>query len=256
MSLHPPQAVPVQRHRKDSMASQNSSLPGKIIVFLLIAFLAVSGVNAQDIKPGFVNDATILAKLPERKDVQKILDKESAIWDQRFTDRRKIIKVYLDSVSTAETALKAARTRLESDTAKVAESDSAQVPAADSAGAKTDSAGPAKEAKAAGKLPPELDDTLQLHREFERLEKTLEKEKKEFVAYYHKIYGKDGILNRRNAELSQSILEKVNRSIVETSQTLGVSMVFDASILLYIDQNFNFTDQVMQALNIEQERAR
>lgn len=207
-------------------------------------------------KPGFVNDATILAKLPERQDVQKILDKESAIWDQRFSDRRKIIKIYLDSVSTAETALKAARTKLEADTAKAGESAPAQVQAADSAGAKTDSAGRAKEIKAVGKLPAELDDTLKLHREFERLEQTLEKEKRECVAYYHGIYGKDGILNRRNAELSQSILEKINRSIGETSQTLGVSIVFDSSVLLYSDQNFNFTNQVMQALNIDQERAR
>jgi len=222
---------------------------------LLIAFLAVSAVNAQELKLGFVNDATILAKLPERQSVQKILDKESAIWDQRFSDRRKIIKVYLDSVGTAEAALKAARTKLESDSAKVSET-APLAETVDSAGAKADSAAPAKDSKAAGKLPPELDDTLKLHREYERLERALEKEKKEFVTYYHKTYGKDGILNRRNAELSQSILEKVDRSIAETSQTLGVSMVFDSSVLLYLDQNFNFTDQVMQALNIEQERAR
>lgn len=226
----------------------------KSLVFLIFILLISVSARAQELKLGFVDDRTILEKLPARAEVQKILDQETALWEQRFTDRRQLLRVCLDSVKALQTDLEKAR-KGQTTAAETETKSNSPAPTANPS-AQTDSSGsPAKaddSKTAADQAAQASPDTLELLAKLDRLERKLENSKKEIVALYHRIYGKNGILNRRNAELSQSILEKISRSVSDVSQTAGVSFVFDSSVLLYIDQDYNYTEQVMEALNIEQ----
>lgn len=208
-------------------AGKNPFIMRTVLVFLLVVLLVVPALQAQGVKMGFVSDQGILKQMPAKAEVQRILDQETAIWEQRFQNRQQEMQVYLDSV----TAL-GARLKVLKDTTVAG---GGQDLGADSTGA----------------------DTLAfLLAEQERLEEVLESRKKDLLAYYHQIYGKDGVLNRRNAELTQSILEKLHSTISDISQNLQLAVMLDASALLYIDQDYNYTDQVMEALNIETQRAR
>ena len=230
----------------------------KSLVFLAAVFLFAVSARAQELKLGFVDDRAILEKLPAKQEVQKILDQETAFWEQRFSDRRGLLKVYLDSVTAAQTALEKAGEG--GATAAEPEKQQSSPASALNPSAQTDSSGsPAATGggeAATGQQSQVPADTLELLVTLERLERELDKSKKEIVALYHQIYGRNGILKQRNAELSQSILEKVNRSISDVCQEVGVSLVFDSSALLYIDQDNNYTEQVLEALNIKQTGAR
>jgi len=231
---------------------------GKSLVSLMVIFFVSVSARAQELKLGFVDDRAIIEKLPARQEIQKILDQETVFWERRFTERRQSLKVCLDSVKTVQTALENAR----SDRGKAAEPVKRPLSPgpAENPSAQTDSsvspARPDSSEIVASQDSGTSADTLELRATLARLEGRLEKEKKETVSLYHRIYGQNGILNRRNAELSQSLLEKISRAISETSQTDGIGFIFDTSVLLYVDQDYNYTEQVMKALNIEQQRAR
>jgi Skp family chaperone for outer membrane proteins len=198
-----------------------------ILVFLLIVLLTVSALQAQGAKMGFVSDQDILRQMPAKVEVQRILDQETAIWEQRFQGRQQEMQTFLDSVTALDTRLESMRDTTAAGGGKALATDSTAA------------------------------DTLAfLEAEHERLEKVLEGKKKDLLAYYHQIYGKDGVLNRRNAELTQSILEKLHATISDISKTMQLSVMLDASALLYIDQEYNYTEQVMEALNIETQRTR
>ncbi len=180
--------------------------------------LAAQGqLVAQEAKFGFVEDQRILKDLPAVKEVQKILDKENAIWDQQFNDRQQLLKSVLDSVDTAEKLFLSTQKALQAGT------DTSAVKA----------------------------DTVAQKAELKRLLQKAEQSKKEVVGFYRRIYGDSGLLKRRNAELSQSVLERVNRAISDKGGQLGFTAIFDSSVLLYVDQEYNITDQVMEALNIQ-----
>lgn len=223
----------------------------KFIVFYTIVI--ISPVWAQQLKFGFVEDQLILEKLPAVREVQRILDQETAIWEKEFKDRQGLLKVYLDSVQAAVSLLTEAREALKKAEQETTEEEKPSPVEQDSSSV-TDSAAsqtginkpktPGKPAKASGV------DTVLLRQNQERLEARLEREKKEIVSLYREIYGKDGVLERRNAELSQSVFEKIHQAVTETGGREGADMVFDSSILLYVDQDLNLTEQVMEALGI------
>lgn len=221
----------------------------RFIVLLFIMMIPVS-LQSQEIKFGFVEDQRILQQLPSVAEVQKILDQESALWDQRFKERQQMLEAYLDSVTATKLELDAAR----ADTTQAAAEESTSQPQPDSTAASPDSAALADTTgqlvAAAGGTGTQVAsrDTVTLLVQLERLERSLDQAKKEVVAFYHKIYGEDGVLNQRNTELSQSIFEKLSRVITETGEKNNISMVFDSSILLYIDQDLNLTSQVLEAL--------
>ena len=223
----------------------------KFIVFYIIVIISPGW--AQQLKFGFVDDQLILEELPAVKEVQRVLDQETAIWEKKFRNRQGLIKVYLDSVQGVVSLLAEAREALkkaeeettEEEKPSPVEQDSSSV--TDSAASQTGINKP----KTPGK-PAEASevDTVLLRQNQERLEGSLERAKKEIVSLYREIYGKDGVLERRNAELSQSVYEKIHQAVTETGGREGVDMVFDSSILLYVDQDLNLTEQVLEALGI------
>jgi len=171
---------------------------------------------AQTTRFGFVEDKRILRDLPAVKEVQKILDRESSIWEKQFADRQTELKVVLDSVTVVETQL-----LQEQKTVRSAADTTARV------------------------------DTTALRSALNRLSRKAEQAKKETVGFYRRIYGDSGLLKQRNSELSQSVLERVNRAIDDKGKQLGYTAIFDSSVLLYVDQEYNITEQVMEALNIQ-----
>ena len=211
----------------------------RYLVFLAVTFFQATNLPAQQLRLGFVEDDKIIEKLPVKAELQKILDQETALWDKQFQAKQAELKVYIDSLKAATDSLTAARARL-------AQEDSAAL------APKSGEVSPKK----AATCEKEPKDTLELATAASKLETTLEKKKKEVVGFYHKIYGRDGVLKRRNAELTQSILERVDLSLSEVCESLKVQMIFDSSVLLYVDQDNNYTKQVMEALNIETDNAR
>jgi len=227
------------------------------IFIVVYTFIFLSPAWAQQL--GFVEDQLILEKLPAVKEVQRILDQETAIWENTFKDRQGMVKVYLDSVQAVVSLLTEAREALikaegettEEEKLSPVEQDSSSVP--DSAASQTginEPKTPGKPAEASGV------DTVLLQQNQERLEEALERAKKEIVALYREIYGKNGVLERRNSELSQSVFEKIHRAVTETSEREGADIVFDSSILLYVDQDLNLTEQVMETLGIGEQNLR
>ena len=220
-----------------------------LIVFCI--FIIISPGWAQELKFGFVEDQQIMEKLPAVKEVQRILDQETAIWEKEFTNRQSLLKVYLDSVTNAETLLTQARESLLK---------AGQTPAdQDSSLTLVDSASSAAETKKPGTKAKQAEaavDTIKLQQKLEMLEQKLEQQKKETVALYRKIYGENGVLERRNAELSQSILERIEKAIVQTCEQEPHDFIFESSILLYVNQEVNLTDKVMEALGVGEQRLR
>lgn len=186
------------------------------LVLLILILLSQGRLAAQTEKFGFVEDKRILRDLPAVKEVQKILDRESTIWEKQFGDRQTALKVVLDSVTAMETQILQEQKTVRS--------------AADTAAAP---------------------DTAALRSELNRLLQRAEQAKKETVGFYRRIYGDSGLLKRRNSELSQSVLERVNRAIDDKGRQLGFTAIFDSSVLLYVDQEYNITEQVMEALNMQ-----
>ena len=197
----------------------------RYLVLLTLIFAIVGSAGAQELKFGFIDDQRILSELPAVNEIQKILDKESLIWEKQFSDREQTLKDCLDSLTNVSGELLKARQA-------VAQS-----------GTVADTVAGA--------------DTVALNSRLKRLEGRAELAKKELVAFYRKIYGDNGVLKRRNAELSQSVLERLNQVIREQGGKLGYTLIFDNSLLLYVNQDYNITTQVMEALNIQKdERAR
>ena len=228
-----------------------------LLVFYTV--LIISPGWAQQPKFGFVEDQSILEKLPAVREVQRILDQETAIWEKTFRDRQSSLKVYLDSITAAESSLANTRealakageqTPVEETAAAPEEQDSSSVPL-DSVALPSEVKEPETPAEQAGDV-----DTLLLRQDLLRLERKLERKKKETVAFYRKIYGENGILERRNAELSQSILERIHNSVTDICGREGTDMVFDASILLFVDQDLNLTEQVLESLGVGEQQTR
>ncbi|MEA1997294.1 MAG: OmpH family outer membrane protein [Gemmatimonadota bacterium] len=260
----------------------------EFIVFLALTLLSTVSAGAQNLKFGFVEDDRILDRMPAVKEVQKVLDQETELWDKRFQERQQLIKVYLDSLSAATTALEQARqdsaqgpaTKAKEQEAAAPETVRPQAPpltgtpdtvsadslavavdsvstgqkeGADAAAAAATKPAAVQEEESAAEEPP---DTLALLQDISRLDSRLERAKKEAVAFYHRIYGEGGILARRNEELSQSVFERVNRAIAETGAINDIQVVFDASVLLFVDQDFNLTEQILEKLGLGQEQQR
>ena len=73
--------------------------------------------------------------------------------------------------------------------------------------------------------------------------------------YLNTIFGPDGSFERRNAELTQPILDKINSIISEIAQEEEYTYIFDAVAgnIAYADERYNITETVIEELNKEVE---
>jgi outer membrane protein len=94
--------------------------------------------------------------------------------------------------------------------------------------------------------------SLMLSEEKQR-EKKLELDKKleEYQKFVGETFGEDGLAARRNRELTQPIVDKINGILERLSETEGYSLVFDIANanIVYAKKEFDLTDRVLEELN-------
>jgi len=88
-------------------------------------------------------------------------------------------------------------------------------------------------------------------------EKQQENKAKEtaYLEYVNTVFGPDGTAERRNAELTQPILDKINSIIPKIAQEEKYDYVFDAVAgnIAYADTKYDLTEKVIEELNKEVE---
>ncbi|KPL19955.1 MAG: hypothetical protein AMJ92_00375 [candidate division Zixibacteria bacterium SM23_81] len=102
-------------------------------------------------------------------------------------------------------------------------------------------------------IPPRL--PFQALSENKQREKQEEYKAKEaaYLEYVNTIFGPDGTAERRNAELTQPILDKINSIIAKIAQDEDYAFVFDAvgGAIAYAAPKYDLTETVIDELNKE-----
>jgi len=78
----------------------------------------------------------------------------------------------------------------------------------------------------------------------------LEQKFKEYQQYMGDIFGEEGEAAKRNKELTQPIVEKINAVIAKIAEEEGYTMIFDSSQgnILYAKKAMDLTDKVLERL--------
>lgn len=84
----------------------------------------------------------------------------------------------------------------------------------------------------------------------ERL-RLIEQKKQEYQRFLSEIFGTGGRAERRNAELTSPLLEKINTALVNLAQREGYDLILDVAggNVAYIDENLDITDRLLDELN-------
>jgi outer membrane protein len=89
--------------------------------------------------------------------------------------------------------------------------------------------------------------------EEKKAEKKLELDRKmaEYEQFMAETFGDDGLAARRNKELTQPIVEKINRILEDLGKELGYTMIFDVANanVVYADKTLDLTEMVLTKLN-------
>jgi len=103
------------------------------------------------------------------------------------------------------------------------------------------------------KLRDELQAQSLMLSEEKKAEKKLELDRKmaEYEQFMDETFGDDGLAARRNKELTQPIVEKINRILEDLGKEQGYTIVFDVANanIVYADKALDLTDAVLAKLN-------
>lgn len=98
---------------------------------------------------------------------------------------------------------------------------------------------------------------------FHALSESKQREKQEeyktkesaYLEYVNTVFGPDGTAERRNAELTQPILDKINSIIAKIAQEENYTYVFDAvgGGIAYADTKYDLSKRIIEELNKEVE---
>jgi outer membrane protein len=92
--------------------------------------------------------------------------------------------------------------------------------------------------------------------EEKKAERRLEFQRKmdEYKRFMDETFGDDGLAARRNKELTQPIVEKINKIIEVIAKEQGLTMVFDVANanIVYADKSLDLTELVLTKLNQQQ----
>lgn len=103
------------------------------------------------------------------------------------------------------------------------------------------------------KLRDELQAQSLMLSEEKKAEKKLELDRKmaEYEQFMDETFGDDGLAARRNKELTQPIVEKINRILEDMGKEQGYTIVFDVANanIVYADKALDLTDVVLAKLN-------
>jgi outer membrane protein len=77
----------------------------------------------------------------------------------------------------------------------------------------------------------------------------------EYQKYMQDIFGENGEAARRNKELTEPIVEKINGVIDKYAKDNGFSLVLDSSqgVLIYAQPEMDITDRIIEALDTQME---
>jgi outer membrane protein len=94
--------------------------------------------------------------------------------------------------------------------------------------------------------------SLMLSEEKQR-EKKLEYDKKleDYQRFMADTFGEEGRAAKRNKELTQPIVDKINRILEQMAENEGYTLVFDIANanIVYADKAFDLTERVLEELN-------
>ncbi len=103
------------------------------------------------------------------------------------------------------------------------------------------------------KLQEELRAQSLMLSEEKQKEKKLELDKKldDYQRFVADTFGEEGVAAQRNRELTQPIVDRINRILERMSEEEGFSMVFDIANanIVYAKKEFDLTDRVLAELN-------
>jgi outer membrane protein len=103
------------------------------------------------------------------------------------------------------------------------------------------------------KLREELQAQSLMLSEEKKAEKKLELDRKmaEYEQFMQETFGDDGLAARRNKELTQPIVEKINTILEELGKEQGYTIIFDVANanIVYADKTLDLTDVVLTKLN-------
>ena len=89
--------------------------------------------------------------------------------------------------------------------------------------------------------------------EEKKAEKKLELDRKmaEYEQFMAETFGDDGLAAKRNKELTQPIVEKINRILEDLGKEQGYTMIFDVANanVVYADKTLDLTEMVLTKLN-------
>lgn len=103
------------------------------------------------------------------------------------------------------------------------------------------------------KLREELQAQSLMLSEEKKAEKKLDLDRKmaDYEQFMEETFGDDGLAARRNKELTQPIVEKINRILEELGKEQGYTIIFDVANanIVYADKALDLTDVVLTKLN-------
>ena len=103
------------------------------------------------------------------------------------------------------------------------------------------------------KLQEELRAQSLMLSEEKQKEKKLEIDRKleEYQRFVAETFGEEGMAAKRNRELTQPIVERINKILENLSETDGYSLVFDVANanIVYAKKDLDLTDRVLEELN-------
>lgn len=103
------------------------------------------------------------------------------------------------------------------------------------------------------KLQEELRAQSLMLSEEKQKEKKLELDRKleEYQRFVSETFGEEGIAAKRNKELTQPIVGRINKILERLSEQEGYSLVFDVANanIVYAKKDFDLTDRVLEELN-------
>ncbi len=80
---------------------------------------------------------------------------------------------------------------------------------------------------------------------------TLDQKMQEYQKFMKDTFGDDGLAAKRNKELTQPIVEKINKILERIGKDEGYSVIFDAANanIVYADKALDLTEKVLEELN-------
>jgi outer membrane protein len=80
-----------------------------------------------------------------------------------------------------------------------------------------------------------------------------DQKRQEYQKYMNETFGDDGLAARRNKELTEPIVEKINAVIAKVAEEMGYTLVLDSSqgTLVYAAPDMDLTDIVIERLEQE-----